>query len=62
MKNTDPKSLIIGVLATALVFACTDSSKPSSIIPEAKASTGVNDKWDNEQVWDAKKVSFSRKT
>jgi hypothetical protein len=55
MKNIDPKSLIIGVLATALVFACTDSNKKNSASPslvtEAKAATGVNDKWDDGQEW-----------
>ena len=51
MKNIDPKSVLIGVLATALVIACTDSSKPTSIIPEAKAAAGVNDKWDDKQEW-----------
>ena len=57
MKNIDPKSLIIGVLATALVFACTDSNKKNSASPslvsEAKAATSKDDrgKWDNEQQW-----------
>ena len=58
MKNIDPKSLIIGVLATALVFACTDSSNQTttgspSLVSEAKAATGKEDrgKWDNEQEW-----------
>ena len=57
MKNIDPKSLIIGVLATALVFACTDSNKKNSASPslvtEAKAATSKDDrgKWDNEQEW-----------
>ena len=58
MKDIDPKSLIIGVLATALVFACTDSNKKNSASPslvtEAKAATGKEDrgKWDNEQEWE----------
>ena len=58
MKNIDPKSLIIGVLATALVFACTDSNKKNSASPslvtEAKAATSKDDrgKWDNEQQWE----------
>ena len=52
MKKIDPKSVLIGVLATALVIACTDSSKPTSIISEAKAETGVNDKWDMNQEWE----------
>jgi hypothetical protein len=57
MKNIDPKSLIIGVLATALVFACTDSNKKNSASPslvsEAKAATSKDDrgKWDNAQEW-----------
>ena len=55
MKDIDPKSLIIGVLATALVFACTDSNKKnsnsSSLVSEAKAATGPTDKWDNQQEW-----------
>ncbi len=53
MKNIDPKSVLIGVLATALVIACTDSSKPTSIIPEAKAATSKEDRgtWDDEQKW-----------
>jgi hypothetical protein len=58
MKNIDPKSLIIGVLATALVFACTDSNKKNSaslsLVTEAKAATSKDDrgKWDNEQEWE----------
>ena len=52
MKNIDPKSLIIGVLATALVFACTDSGNQPSLINNANAATGVNDKWDNKQEWE----------
>ncbi len=52
MKNIDPKSVLIGVLATALVIACTDSSQPTSIIPEAKAAAGVGDKWDDKQEWE----------
>ena len=63
MKNIDIKSVIIGVLGTALVFACTDSSNQSSPMPslvnEAKASTGLYD-WDNGQVWDVKKVGCKR--
>jgi|TARA_B100000959_G_scaffold281527_2_gene345783 hypothetical protein len=55
MKNIDPKSLIIGVLATVFVFACTDSnnknSAPSSLIPEAKAATGRGDRWDDGVEW-----------
>ena len=54
MKNIDPKSLIIGVLATALVFACTDSGNQSStpsLVNKANAATGVNDKWDDKQEW-----------
>ena len=49
MKNIDPKSVLIGVLATALVIGLIwkwnagpngerNSSKPTSIIPEAKAA------------------------
>ena len=52
MKNIDPKSVLIGVLATALVIACTDSSKPTSIIHEAKAAVaGDSGKWDDKQEW-----------
>ena len=39
MKNIDVKSLLIGVLATALLFACADADKASpSIVSEAKAA------------------------
>jgi hypothetical protein len=41
MKNIDPKSVLIGVLATALVIACTDSNESISIIPEAKAAAAA---------------------
>jgi len=52
MKNIDIKSLLIGVLATALLFACADADKTlPSIVSEAKAATGVNDKWDVNQEW-----------
>jgi len=52
MKNIDVKSLLIGILATALLFACADADKTSpSIVSEAKAATGVNDKWDDNQEW-----------
>ena len=52
MKNIDVKSLLIGILATALLFACADADKASpSIVSEAKAATGVNDKWDDKQEW-----------
>ena len=40
MKNIDVKSLLIGILATALLFACADADKTSpSIVSEAKATT-----------------------
>ena len=55
MKYIDPKSLTIGVLAASLVFACTDSNNKStnspSLVSEAKAATGVGDKWDDKQEW-----------
>ena len=54
MKTIDVKSLLIGILATALLFACADADKTSpSIVSEAKAATGKEDrgKWDNEQEW-----------
>ena len=52
MKHIDVKSLLIGILATALLFACADADKTSpSIVSEAKAATGVNDKWDDKQEW-----------
>ena len=58
MKDLDPKSLIIGILATALLFACADTDKTlPSLVSEAKAATGVNDKWDDKQQWE---VSYSR--
>ena len=60
MKEIDPKSLIIGVLATALVFACTDSNNNQkaggvpSLVTEAHAATSKDDrgKWDKEQEWE----------
>ena len=63
MKEIDPKSLIIGVLATALVFACTDSNNSNnnqkaggvpSLVTEAHAATSEDDrgKWDDEQQWE----------
>ena len=56
MKYIDPKSLTIGVLAASLVFACTDSNNKTtnspSLVSEAKAATGVGDKWDDKQEWD----------
>ena len=60
MKEIDPKSLIIGVLATALVFACTDSNNNNqkaggvpSLVTEAHAATSEDDrgKWDKTQRW-----------
>ena len=59
MKEIDPKSLIIGVLATALVFACTDSNNNQkaggvpSLVTEAHAATSKDDrgKWDDDQKW-----------
>ena len=55
MKYIDPKSLTIGVLAASLVFACTDSNNKTtnspSLVSEAKAATGVGDKWDDNQEW-----------
>ena len=52
MKDLDPKSLLIGVLATALLFACADADKTSpSIVSEAKAATSPTDKWDVNQRW-----------
>ena len=60
MKNIDVKSLLIGILATALLFACADADKTSpSIVSEAKAATGVNDKWDDKQEWLISEVPFS---
>ena len=42
MKDLDPKSLLIGVLATALLFACADADKTSpSIVSEAKAAAAA---------------------
>ena len=39
MKNINIKSLLIGVLATVLLFACADADKTSpSIVSEAKAA------------------------
>jgi len=58
MKNIDPKSLIIGVLATALVFACTDSGNQPSLVNNANAATGVNDKWDDKQEWEVTFVAW----
>ena len=60
MKEIDPKSLIIGVLATALVFACTDSNNNQkaggvpSLVTEAHAATSKADRgmWDDEQEWE----------
>lgn len=61
MKEIDPKSLIIGVLATALVFACTDSNNNNqkagavpSLVTEAHAATSKDErgKWDDEQQWE----------
>ena len=56
MKYIDPKSLTIGVLAASLVFACTDSNNKTtnspSLVSEAKAATGVGDKWDMNQEWE----------
>ena len=44
MKTIDIKSLLIGVLATALLFACADADKTSpSIVSEAKAATSQPD-------------------
>jgi len=55
MKYIDPKSLTIGVLAATLVFACTDSNDKTTnspaLVSEAKAATGVGDKWDDKQEW-----------
>jgi hypothetical protein len=60
MKNIDVKSLLIGILATALLFACADADKASpSIVSEAKAATGVNDKWDDNQLWEVASSSKS---
>ena len=50
MKHLDTKSFIIGILATALFLACSDTIKKAAI-PEAQAATGVADKWDNKQEW-----------
>ena len=50
MKHIDTKSFIIGILATALFLACSDTIKKAAI-PEAQAATGVGDKWDNKQEW-----------
>ena len=59
MKDLDPKSLIIGILATALLFACADTDKTlPSLVSEAKAATGVNDKWDDKQEWTVKTAFF----
>jgi hypothetical protein len=42
MKNIDIKSILIGVLAGALLFACADTDKTSpSIVSEAKAQEGT---------------------
>ena len=60
MKNIDVKSLLIGVLATALLFACADADKAlPSIVSEAKAATGVNDKWDDKQQWETGTIEVS---
>ena len=57
MKNIDVKSLLIGTLATALLFACADADKTSpSIVSEAKAATGVLDKWAPAQQWEVQSV------
>ena len=60
MKYIDPKSLTIGVLAASLVFACTDSNNKTtnspSLVSEAKAATGVGDKWDDNQEWAIKTI------
>ena len=45
MKNIDVKSLLIGILATALLFACADADKTSpSIVSEAEAALGAKKK------------------
>ena len=55
MKDLDPKSLIIGILATALLFACADTDKTlPSLVSEAKAATSPTDKWDVNQEWEVK--------
>ena len=55
MKYIDPKSLTIGVLAASLVFACTDSNNKTanspSLVSEAKAATGVGNRWDDKVEW-----------
>ena len=53
MKHIDTKSFIIGILATALFLACSDTIKKAAI-PEAQAATGVADKWDMNQQWSVK--------
>ena len=45
MKNINIKSLLIGVLATVLLFACADADKTSpSIVSEAEAALGAKKK------------------
>ena len=64
MKYIDPKSLTIGVLAATLVFACTTQNNKTttspSLVSEAKAATGVGDKWDDKQVWAVLKFDYDK--
>jgi hypothetical protein len=55
MKDINPKSFLIGALATVFVIACTDSDKDSassSLVPQANAATGQLDKLDKNQRWE----------
>ena len=38
MKSLDIQSLVLGVLATVILLACTDAQNPSSIAPEVKVA------------------------
>ena len=37
MKSLDIQSLVVGVLATVILLACSDAQNPSPIAPEVKA-------------------------
>ena len=63
MKNIDVKSLLIGVLATALLFACADADKTSpSIVSEAKAAISPKEKWDYKQTWTVERLPWAEFT
>ena len=41
MKSLDIKSLVLGVLVTVILLACTDAQNPSPIAPEVKVAATV---------------------